>query len=48
MEFDLIKLIIVIIIFVIQIKQLELLEATGVVAVPGSGFRQKGDTWHFR
>ena len=27
---------------------LALLEATGIVVVPGSGFRQKKDTWHFR
>jgi len=27
---------------------LALLEATGIVVVPGSGFRQKQDTWHFR
>ena len=25
-----------------------LLETTGIVVVPGSGFRQKEDTWHFR
>ena len=27
---------------------LALLETTGIVVVPGSGFRQKKDTWHFR
>ena len=27
---------------------LALLEATGIVVVPGSGFGQKKDTWHFR
>jgi len=27
---------------------LALLEATGIVVVPGSGFRQKAGTWHFR
>ena len=27
---------------------LALLEATGIVVVPGSGFRQKEGTWHFR
>jgi alanine transaminase len=27
---------------------LALLEATGIVVVPGSGFGQKADTWHFR
>jgi alanine transaminase len=27
---------------------LELLEATGVVVVPGSGFGQVPGTWHFR
>ena len=26
----------------------ELLNATGIVLVPGSGFRQKQDTYHFR
>ena len=26
----------------------ELLEATGIVCVPGSGFRQRAGTWHFR
>nr|CAG8476775.1 11402_t:CDS:10 [Entrophospora candida] len=26
----------------------EMLEATGVCVIPGSGFRQKEDTWHFR
>jgi len=27
---------------------LRLLEATGLVVVPGSGFRQASGTWHFR
>ena len=27
---------------------LQLLEATGIVVVPGSGFGQKAGTWHFR
>ena len=27
---------------------MELLNATGVVVVPGSGFRQVEGTWHFR
>lgn len=27
---------------------LALLEATGIVVVPGSGFGQKEGTWHFR
>jgi alanine transaminase len=27
---------------------LQLLEATGICVVPGSGFRQRPDTWHFR
>jgi len=27
---------------------IELLKATGIVVVPGSGFRQKPGTWHFR
>lgn len=27
---------------------LALLEETGIVVVPGSGFGQKKDTWHFR
>ena len=27
---------------------LALLDATGVVVVPGSGFGQEGGTWHFR
>merc|ERR1711988_1976913 len=27
---------------------LALLEATGIVVVPGSGFGQKAATWHFR
>jgi len=27
---------------------MQLLEATGIVVVPGSGFRQKNDTWHIR
>jgi len=27
---------------------LKLLDATGVVVVPGSGFKQKEGTWHFR
>lgn len=27
---------------------LRLLETTGVTVVPGSGFGQKQDTWHFR
>mmetsp|Transcript_19207 Transcript_19207/g.25306 ORF Transcript_19207/g.25306 Transcript_19207/m.25306 type:complete len:86 (+) Transcript_19207:1-258(+) len=27
---------------------MELLEATGVIVVPGSGFGQKEGTWHFR
>jgi len=27
---------------------LKLLDATGVVVVPGSGFWQKEGTWHFR
>ena len=27
---------------------LALLEATGIVVVPGSGFGQKPGTWHFR
>lgn len=27
---------------------LELLEATGIVVVPGSGFGQAPGTWHFR
>jgi aspartate/methionine/tyrosine aminotransferase len=27
---------------------LELVEATGVVVVPGSGFGQRPGTWHFR
>jgi aspartate/methionine/tyrosine aminotransferase len=27
---------------------MELLNATGVVVVPGSGFRQAEGTWHFR
>ncbi|CAH1762162.1 13787_t:CDS:10, partial [Entrophospora sp. SA101] len=26
----------------------EMLEATGVCVIPGNGFRQKKDTWHFR
>ena len=27
---------------------MRLLENTGIVVVPGSGFGQKQDTWHFR
>lgn len=27
---------------------LQLLEATGIVVVPGSGFGQKSGTWHVR
>ena len=27
---------------------LELLDATGIVVVPGSGFGQQDGTWHFR
>ena len=27
---------------------LQMLEATGIVMVPGSGFGQKDGTWHFR
>ena len=27
---------------------MKLLEATGIVVVPGSGFGQRKDTWHFR
>jgi alanine transaminase len=27
---------------------IKLLEATGIVVVPGSGFKQKENTWHFR
>ena len=27
---------------------IKLLEATGLVVVPGSGFRQVAGTWHFR
>ena len=27
---------------------LELLDATGICVVPGSGFGQKDGTWHFR
>ena len=27
---------------------LELLEATGIICVPGSGFKQVEGTWHFR
>ena len=27
---------------------LEMLDATGVCVVPGSGFRQREGTWHFR
>ena len=27
---------------------LQVLEKTGIVIVPGSGFRQRNGTWHFR
>jgi alanine transaminase len=27
---------------------LQLLETTGICVVPGSGFRQRPGTWHFR